>query len=366
MILALVLIFIAQTPAAAPAKPAPRIEDVGERRVFEEAQRALEADESLLSLHRGMRAFLRADDGLRQAEESYDAMMEISSLRERVEDFEEALIADGAARTDYQRFAARAQRDPALRDAMDGLGAIETETRPGASELSRSFAYLRAHPETAIPFLMRGEQGGSGPADLRPLVDAIRSDVTVQHRLREVWTRLDALAGAREAVYPWWARAYGGGTAAAKRFLALDAALARFPSLRRAWEARELAWATRPEAVAWRDYVYARVRRDPALGPVYFGYLHTLRTHPEIEKYVDEAFAAKHGAPLAWPPQGTPPRLAAWQRPESITRPGEPVNPDAPSLDEPSLDRPERPTINRPTSPNRPVAPERAQKPVAP
>jgi hypothetical protein len=172
-------------------------------------------------------------------------------------------------------------------------------------------------------------------------------------------------AGAREAAYPWWARAYGKSTAAAQRYRALETELTPL-SRRRMWETRELAWAARPEAIAWRDHVYARVRRDPALGPIYFNYLHTLRTHPEVEQYAEDSFTAKHGAPPFWPLEGMPPRLEEWQRPEPIARPGRPVEPSAPSPNEPDFDRPKTPTINRPTAPMRPVAPERTQEPSTP
>jgi len=362
MMLALMLALIAQTPAAMP-----RIEDVGERRVFEEAQRALEADEALLALHRGLRAYLSTDDGLRQAEEAYDARMEVTTLRERVEDFEEVMIADRDARADFARYMARVKRDPALREAIEALGAIESKSFVGSRDAGRSFAYLRSHPQTAIPFLTQRDRGQATIEVLRPLRDAIRRNGNLlQVELRDAWTTLDAQSGAREAVYPWWARVYGADSAEAQRYRALDAELAAKPSWRRAWEVREMAWAPRPEAAAWRDHVYARVRRDPALGPIYFDYLRILRTHPEVDNYAEDAFATKHGAPPAWPPQGAPPGLAAWSRPKSVARPDEPGYPVTPSLNGPILDRPGRPKINRPATPKKPVTPQRAVEPSTP
>ncbi len=359
MILVLALAVFAQAPAVMP-----RIEDVSERRVFEEAQRALEADEGLLALHRGLRAYVSADDDLRQAEEAYDALMELPTVRERVEDFEEVLIVDTAARADYQRYLARVQRDPTLRDAVEALGAIEAEKFLGSRDAAKSFAYLRAHPSTAIQFLMERDRGQAGLEVLRPLRDAFRANSVLQVRLREAWTTLDAQAGAREAVYPWWARAYGGSTAAAQRYRTLEAELTP-PSRRRMWETRELAWAARSEAVAWRDHVYARVRRDPALGQIYFSYLRTLRMLPDVERYAEDAFAAKHGAPPVWPPEGAPPSLPSWQRHEPIVRPGKPAGPSAPSLKEPGIEGPKAPTVDRPAAPVRPIAPERTKEPSA-
>lgn len=359
MILSLMIAVCAQAPAA------PRIADPAEQLSFNQAQRALDADVGLLDLHRGFRAYISADDALRQAEEGFDALMELSTLRERVEDFEEVLIADTDARTDFARMVTRLGRDPALRAALDELNIVEATPRP-ARDLDRSFAYLRAHPDAAIPFLMRRGATSAAIQALRPLHDAFTRDKLFQTQVREAWTRLDALAGAREAIYPWWARIYGGSSAAAQRYHDLESELRARPSLRRAWEAREMAWATRPEAVGWRDHLYARMRRDPVLAPIYFDYLHTLRTLPEADIYAEQVFTAMRGAAPAWPPQGSPPTLAAWNRQELITRPGAPHRPASPSPDATGVERPKSPTIQRPSAPTKPLAPERAQEPAAP
>lgn len=150
MILALVLSVFAQTPAT---RPAPRIENPAELRAFNHVQKALLADPDLLGQYRGLSAYLAADPELRQAEESHQALLELPGLRARVDDFEEVLRADTPARADFDRFFARLRRDPALRDAIEGLATAEAAADRGRPDLSTGLGQLRAHPDTASPIL---------------------------------------------------------------------------------------------------------------------------------------------------------------------------------------------------------------------
>jgi hypothetical protein len=363
MILALAFCLCAQTPAA---RGAPQIEDPAERRAFDQAHKALLADMDLLGLYRGLRAYLATDQELRQAEESYQALLELPSLRGRVDDFEEVLRADSDVRADFDRYFARVRRDPALHDAIERLASAESAADLGRADLAAGFGQLRAHPDMAATFLAGTGRVVPLPATLRPLRDALRRNKDLHTRLRDAWIRLDALAGAREAVYPWWARAYSENGAASRVWRALDTELAPFPSRRRAWEDRQLAWAAHPEGLAWRDQIYARVRRDPALAQTFFDYLHTLRTRPGLEEYAEGAFAAASGPPPAWPPAGTPPSLPAWQPRNPIQRPDAPKTPTLSQPHAPTASGPVRPTVPRPTSPARPTAPEQPQTPAGP
>jgi len=342
---------------------APRIEDAHQRRVFEEAQDALMADVAVQAAHRGLNAFLAANDDLRQAEDNFRALMELPTLRTAQEDFEEALQADAEARRDYRRYIARLAQDSHLREALAGLMQTENNAPGGIAGLPEALAYLRAHPSVALAITTRASSSDRMPAETRPVQDAFRRNAVFRDALGAAWAVLHAEAGAREAVYPWWARAYGA-SAAGMRYRAVETELASFPSRALAWERREFAWAAQPMAVVdWRDHVYARVRRNASLEPVYFEYLRILRTRPDVAAHAEKALAALHGPPPPWPPDGAPGALAAWQRPERIDQPEAPARP---SLDTPGAPTVERPTVQRPTAPTRPVAPERTQPSTRP
>ncbi len=363
MILALALCMFAQIPAAGPP---PRIENPAELRAFNRAHKALLADTDVLGQYRRLRAYLATDPELRQAEESHQALLELPGLRARVDDFEEVLRADAPARSDFNRCFARLKRDPTLREAIEQLASAETAASRGRPDLVAGLGQLRERPDTVADFLHTSGRGLPVYPPLRLLREALRRDHDLESQLREAWTRLGALTGAREAVYPWWARAYGETGAVSRAWHALDVELTPFPSRRRAWEDRSIAWAAHPDAVAWRDHFYARVRRDPALAPAFFEYLHLLRVRPDLEDYVERDFAAATGATPAWPPSNALPSLPPWQPRETIRRPEDPKAPSLPSPRVPTAGGPERPTIDRPASPSRPTAPERTRSPAAP
>lgn len=345
---------------------APRIEDVQQRRAFEEAQEALMADATVQAAHRGLNAFLASNDDLRQAEDNFRALMELPTLRMAQEDFEEVLLADADARRDYRRYIARLARDSHLGEAIAGLIQTENNAPSGVAGLSEALAYLRAHPYVALAMTARASTTDQMPPEVRPVREAFRRNAIFRDALGAAWAVLHAEAGAREAVYPWWARAYGE-SAAGLRYRALEAELAPFASHALAWEQREFAWAAQPVAVIdWRDQVYARVRRNAALEPGYFEYLRILRTRPDVEAYADRALVALYGPAPAWPPEGVPPALPQWKRPERIDQPTAPAKPSLDTPGTPTVQRPERPTIQRPTAPTRPVAPERAQPSTRP
>ncbi len=359
MILALLMAVCAQT--------APRIEDVQERRTFEEAQQALMSDATLLAGHRGLNAFLATDDDLRQSEENFRALMELPSFRVVQENFEEMLLADAETARDYRRYIARLGKDSHLREAIAGLIETENSAPRGVAGLPDALAYLRAHPYVALAMTAKSVTSDQVPAEARPVREAFKSNAVFQHALGAAWAVLHAEAGAREAVYPWWARAYGGQSAAAQRYRALENELAPFPSRALAWEQREFAWAGKVNAtLAWRDYVYGMARRNAALEPIYFRYLHTLRARPDVAIYAEAQFAALHGTAANWPPEGLPPGLPSWQRPEPIKQPTAPGQPSVKTPGAPTVERPTPPTVQRPTTPNRPVAPERTQQKKTP
>lgn len=342
---------------------APRIEDVQQRRAFEEAQEALMADAAVQAAHRGLNAFLAANDDLRQAEDNFRALMELPTFRIAQEDFEEVLLANADTRRDYRRYIARLARDSYLREAIGGLVSTENNAPGGIAGLPEALAYLRAHPYVALAITSGPMTSDQMPFEVRPVREAFRRNAIFRDALGAAWAVLHAESGTRESVYPWWARAYGG-SAVGTRYRALESELAPFASHALAWEQREFAWAAQPLVVIdWRDHVYARMRRNPVLEPVYFEYLRILRTRPDIAVYADKALVALYGPAPSWPPAGVPPALPPWKRPGRIDQPTAPTKP---TLDTPTVQRPERPTVQRPTAPTRPVAPERVQPSTRP
>lgn len=355
--MALLLIVVAQ---------APRIEDVQQRRAFDEAQEALMADPNVQAAHRGLNAFLAANDDLRQVEENFRALMELPTFRIAQEDFEEVLLADADARRDYRRYIARLARDSHLREAIAGLMQTENNAPSGVAGLSEALAYLRAHPQVALAMTAGPVTSDQLPLEVRPVREAFRRNAVFRDALGAAWAVLHAESGARESVYPWWGRAYGG-SAAGLRYRALEAELAPFASHALAWEQREFAWAAQLLLIIdWRDHVYALARRNPALEPVYFEYLGILRTRPDVAAYAEKALTALYGPAPPWPPAGLPPSLPPWKRPGRIDEPTAPTKPTLDTPGTPTVRRPERPTVERPTGPTRPVAPERAQPATSP
>ena len=361
MIAALLLAVCAQAPGAAP-----RIADVPERRAFEDGQRALLNDTALLAGHRGLSAYLATDDALRLAEDNFRAMMELPSFRIAQENFEEVLLNDADARAEFRRHIARLARDTRLGEAIAALQAVENGAPRGIAGLPEALAFLRAHPYVALGMTGRPESADRLPEQVRPLREAFRRDNSFQAALGNAWTQVHTQAGAREAVYPWWARAYGTETAVALRYRALEEELAPFPSRALAWENREFAWAAHADTLAWRDYVYGQARRNPVLEPIYFHYLGTLRERADVAAYAEAQFAALYGTVAAWPPEGAPPVLPRWERPESIVQPTAPNEPEQGTPGTPTVTRPTRPTVDRPTAPARPSAPERARPGTTP
>src|SRR5690349_9061477 len=250
MILSLVVAICAQAPA-------PRITDPAEQRNFALVQAALNADPAVLAQHRGFWNYIAADPELRQAEENYDAAMEITSVREAVGYLEESLIADASVRAEYDFYIARLRRDPQLFEAVSRLNGTESAQLSADPDLAGSLRYLRANPDLAVRVLALHQRPASAEPMLSPLFDHLRRESSAETQLGGAWGSVDGLAGAREAVYPWWSRVYTTQTAVAQRYRALEDVLTRLPSLRRAWEAREVAWANRGDAVRWRDYLYA-------------------------------------------------------------------------------------------------------------
>lgn len=356
MITALLLALCAQVQGGAP-----RIADVQERRAFEEAQEALMADAAVLGGHRGLNAFLSERDALRQAEDNFRALMDLPTLRVAQEDFEEALLSDTEARRDFRRYIARLERDSHLREAIAGLVNTENSAPQGVAGLPEALSYLRAHPVVALSLTSKPAHANQVPSEARALREAFQRNAVFRDALGAAWSVLNAEAGAREAVYPWWARAYGPTSAAGVRYRALEAELAPFASRALAWEQREFAWASQPLAViGWRDQVYGLARRNAALEPVYFQYLRILRERPDVATYAEAMFAALHDAAPAWPPSGVPPTLPAWQRSTPVDVPATPGGPTVRTPGTPDVARPTRPTVQRPNAPTRPVAPERA------
>lgn len=361
MIAALLLAVCAQAPGAAP-----RIADVQERRFFEDAQRALLNDTALLAGHRGLNAYLATDDALRQAEDNFRAMMELPSFRIAQENFEEVLLNDADARSDFRRHIARLARDTQLGEAIAVLQRVENAAPRGITGLPEALAFLRGHPYVALGMTGRPESAERLPEQARPLRDAFRRDDSFRAALGDAWTQVHAQAGAREAAYPWWARVYGAETAVALRYRALEEELAPFPSHALAWENREFAWIAHADTIAWRDYVYGQARRNPVLEPMYFHYLGMLRRRADVAAYAEAQFTALYGAVGAWPPAGAPPSLPRWERPQSITQPTAPKEPGLETPGTPTVTRPARPTVDRPAAPTRPAAPERAQPSTTP
>lgn len=362
MIVALLLAVCAQAPATPP-----RIADVEERRIFEEAQQALLEDATALAGHRGLNAFLAANNTLRQWEDNFRGLMELPSFHVAQENFEEVLLSDADARKDFREHIGRLARDGELGLAIAKVIQAENSAPHGIQGLPEAFAFLRAHPYVALAIASKSERLAQLPQEVRPLNEAFGRDEKLRPAFSAAWNELNAHAGAREAVYPWWARVYGGQSAAAQRYRALEAELAPFPSHALAWERREFVWANQVNAtIAWRDYVYGLIRRNAVLEPIYFRYLRTLRERPDIAAYADAQFDALHGRAPSWPPEGLPPRLPSWQRPEAIKRPTTPGEPSAKTPNTPTVKEPTRPTAQRPTTPTPPTAPERSQQKTTP
>lgn len=330
------------------------IENQETRRAVEQVQEALKKDPELYRTYRGFRDFVRDHPDIALAENAFDDLQQLPSVRAREGAFEEALRTDGLLPV-FRRFYETLRRYPEVRETIERLDRVEVRETVRDRDIGGAVAYLKGHPSMAVEFLEHSARVLPTPGPLRPLRDRLRKDPALGKDLSEIFVQLDRVPAVHADVYPWWSTAFDEPNETGRAYRALRSSLVRFPERFWTWHRRNLAWAAYPEVIAWRDYWYGLVRRTPALADTYFVYARTVRERPDVEVGLGET-PASEGEP--WPPASAPPELPPWPTTESILK--EPAVPKEPTLARPTrpvVSRPESTGLRRPTPPERPKAP---------
>jgi hypothetical protein len=334
------------------------------------AEQALEADSTLLGLHRRYLALLDSDPHLATAENVYNEVAVLSQFRQAVGPFEEAIAAHAKTKAQIYTYYASLNQNATLRRHADAIHRIGwTDARTNKHTLP-ALAYLRANPETAIRFL-------ENPALVLPTPDALYSMRTqlrdhpqTREELRHHFTSLHEEAEAHRRLFPAWKTLHSGQSALAKSYQDLSHYFTRYPDYFWIYHRRMTGLAANPSSMEWIQHFHARIRRDPVLRDTYFGYLQTLRRDPARKQAAAQRWDEAHGPASGWPPEGRPPAL------DPIAASDQPVrHPDDPRADFAIPTKPQPPTVGgrhgialpaRPTRPIRPTRPENEESTESP
>lgn len=327
------------------------------------AEQALEADSTLLDLHRSYLALLDSDPDLAATENVYNEVAVLSRFRQMVGAFEEAVAAQPKTRAIVYAYYASLNRNEILRrhaDAIHRIGWSEAATNKGTLP---ALAYLRANPDTAIRFLENPALALPTPEALYSLRTQFRSRPELREELQGHFTSLHEEAEAHQSLFPAWKSLNTGQTDLAASYQDLIQYLARSPHYFWIYHRRMAKLAADPSTMEWIQHLHARIRRDPALRDTYFTYLQTLRREPARAEAAAARWNEAHGPAPAWPPEGRPPALDPIATSEpSVRRPDDPrttfVMPTIPSG--PTIGG--REGIAFPKRPTRPIRPTRPEK----
>jgi hypothetical protein len=318
----------------------------------ERVRAALRDNPALLQGHRGYLAYLQAHPDVALAEEAFAALLGDDTFRRAWDRFDEALLANADAARAYDAFLQAQARDGDLLAAAQALDRLQARIGADDPDAAAGIDYLRANPETARVFLDPRRRLRPTPRELYALRVYLRGNEEVAGRLREV---VDVLAAqsAATAAYRWWGYTEGDGPVA-ESYETVKGYLMGRPAAMKAWRARELMLARRPNDRRWLQWWHRRLRRAPAVADMYYDYLVARAADPEAVEGLGALDDT--GTADAWPLDAAPPALAPLDQWRGVR----PERPDIRGPDLPDID------VERPAMPDVPRIPAGAQRPRMP
>lgn len=272
-------------------------------------EEALDADLTLLDLHRRYLALLDEEPDFAATENVYNEVAVLRQFRHAVGSLEEAIAARTKTKTQIYAYYASLNRNATLRrhaDAIHRIGWTDAHTNKNTLP---ALAYLRANPETAIRFLENPLIVAPTPDALYPMRAQLREHSETREELRHHFTRLHEEAEAHRSLFPAWRMLYAGESDLAKSYRYLSQYFARYPHYFWIYHRRMSKLAASPSTMEWVQHFHARIRRDPNLHDTYFAYLQILRRDPARKRVAAQRWDEAHGPAGTWPPEGRPPSL---------------------------------------------------------
>jgi hypothetical protein len=341
-----------------------------ERAILNTVWNALQSDKELANQHRGYLTFLDEHPEIASAEAPYSDLTTLSRFREAVSGFDEVLQRQLAQQKAFDKYYEALAADRDLRQAVEDLQRLELTQRELARDYGAAMTYLRAHGDLAIRFLENPARIVPTPEALYPLVSFLKKRPEVRQELLARFRKLSEFPAAHAAVFPWWetlatpAPNLSGGVEgegnipASRAYERLMRYFANHPHQYWIWHNRSVSLAKAPHARDWIRYWHDRVRRHKDLSRTYLEYLKLTRSRPELRKAAFEAWEKELGAAPPWPPEGTPPQLAAPVR-EKRPIPEKPTKADLKPNAVPRPSQPPKPSTSLPRMPTPPARPTR-------